>query len=92
MKKPSGNGVFTHTKFPLNLSWAFTIQKSQGKTLERLVIDLGAGEKFSGLTLVSLLIDRMFKHFLWKSLTFERLRKVNTSSDFFDINNSLATF
>ena len=52
--KPSGNGVFTRTQFPLNLSWAFTIHKSQGKILERLVIDLGTGEKFSGLTFVAL--------------------------------------
>ena len=43
-EKPGGNGVFTRTQLPLNLSWAFTIQKSQGKKLERIVIDLGAGE------------------------------------------------
>ena len=49
--KPSGNGVFTRTQFSLNLSWAFTIHKSQGKTLERLVIYLGSGEKYSGLKL-----------------------------------------
>ena len=30
-EKPSGDGVFTRTKFPLNLSWAFTIHRSQGK-------------------------------------------------------------
>ena len=27
-KKPSSNGLYTHTKFPLNLIWAFTIQKN----------------------------------------------------------------
>ena len=42
------NGLFTCTQFPLNLSWAFTNHKSQGKKLRRLVIDLGAGEKYSG--------------------------------------------
>ena len=69
--KPSGNGVFTRTHFPLNLSWSFTIHKSQRGKLERLVIDLGAGEKCSGLTLVALSAVRMFKHFLLKSLTFK---------------------
>ena len=66
--KPSGDGVITRTQFPLNLSWALTIHKSQGKILERLVIDLGAGEKFSGLTLVALSIVKTFKHFLLKPL------------------------
>ena len=69
--KPSGNVVFTCTKSPLNLSWAFTIHKSQGKKLERLVIDLGAGEKCSYLTLVAISRVRMFKHFILKPLTFE---------------------
>ena len=72
-KKPSGNGVFIHTQFPLNLSWAFTIQKIQGKTLERLMIDLGVDEKCSVLTLVALSRVRMFKHFLLRPLTFEVL-------------------
>ena len=69
--KPSGNGVFKRMKFPLNLSWALTIHKSQWKTLERLVIDLVAGEKCSGLTLVALSRVRMFKQFPLKPLTFE---------------------
>ena len=88
-KKPSGNGVFTRTQLPLNLSWEFTIHKSQRKTLERIVIDLGAGDKFSGLTLVALSRVRMFKHFLLKPLTFEGLHKVNTSSGLVDIKNDL---
>ena len=67
--KPSGDRVFTRTKTPLNLSWAFTIHKSQGEILERLVIDLGAGEKFIGLTFVALSIVRMFKKILLKPLT-----------------------
>ena len=85
--KSSDNGVFTRTQLPLNLSWAFTIQNNQWKTLERLVIDVGEDEKCSGLTLVVLLIVRMFKHFRLKPLTFECLRKVNTSSGFVDMKN-----
>ena len=89
--KPSGNGVFTRTQFPLNLSPAFTIQKIQGKTLEHLVIDFVTGEKCSCLTLVALSRVSMFKHFLLKPLTFKRLSKVNTSYCLVDIKNSLAT-
>ena len=69
--KPSGNGVFTCTQLPLNLIWVFTIHKSQGKTLERLAIDLGLGDKCSGTMLVALLRVRMFKHFLLKPFNFE---------------------
>ena len=43
--KTSGNRVFIRNQFPLNLSWAFTIHKSRGKTLKRLVINFGEGEK-----------------------------------------------
>ena len=88
--KPIGNGVFTRTQFPLNLSLTFTIHKSQGKILKSLVIDLGAGGKCSSLTLVALWRVRMFKHFLLKPFTFERLRKVNTSSGLVYIKNALA--
>ena len=65
-EKPSANEFFTHTQFPLNLSWAFSIHKIQGKTLQRIVIDLGAGDKYSGRTSVVLLRVRMFKLFLLK--------------------------
>ena len=90
-EKPSGNGLFSGTQSPLNLSWAFSIQKIQGKTLERLVFDLGAGEKCSGIMLVALSRVRMFKHLLLKPLAFEQLRKVDTSSGLVDIKNTLAT-
>ena len=78
--------------FPMNLSWAFTIHKIQGKTLEHIVIDLGEGDKFSGLMLVALPKVRIFKHLLLKPLTSERLCKVNNSSGLVDINNTLAKF
>ena len=59
--------------------------------MECLGIDLGSGEKCSGLTLVALSRVSMFKNFLLGLLTFELLRKVNTSSGLVDIKNALAT-
>jgi len=44
----------TYTQFPLMLAWAVTIHKSQGKTLERVIIDLGTGAFAAGQLYVAL--------------------------------------
>ncbi len=46
--------VAEFTQFPLRLAWAVTIHKSQGKTYERAIIDLGAGAFAPGQTYVAL--------------------------------------
>lgn len=46
--------VGKYTQFPLMLAWAVTIHKSQGKTLERLRVDLGTGAFAPGQVYVAL--------------------------------------
>ena len=45
-------GAFT--QFPLRLAWAITIHKSQGKTFERVIIDMGRGMFVCGQAYVAL--------------------------------------
>ena len=46
--------VGTFTQYPLMLAWAVTIHKSQGKTFERVVIDIGRGTFAHGQMYVAL--------------------------------------
>ncbi|MBU6389750.1 AAA family ATPase [Patescibacteria group bacterium] len=46
--------VGTYTQYPLRLAWAVTIHKSQGKTFDRVVIDLGRGTFSPGQLYVAL--------------------------------------
>jgi len=44
----------SYSQFPVTLAWAITIHKSQGKTLERAIIDLGNGAFAAGQLYVAL--------------------------------------
>jgi ATP-dependent exoDNAse (exonuclease V) alpha subunit len=46
--------VGTFTQYPFRLAWAITIHKSQGKTFDKVIIDIGSGTFVSGQMYVAL--------------------------------------
>ena len=46
--------IGTFTQYPLKLAWALTIHKAQGKTFDKVIIDMGKGAFEHGQTYVAL--------------------------------------
>ncbi len=59
--------IGSFTQVPLKLSWAITIHKSQGKTFDKVVIDIGRGTFTSGQAYVALSRCRSFEGIVLKA-------------------------
>ncbi|MBA3813126.1 MAG: AAA family ATPase [Alphaproteobacteria bacterium] len=46
--------IGSFTQYPLTLAWALTIHKSQGKTFQKVMLDIGSGAFMSGQVYVAL--------------------------------------
>jgi len=53
-KKLESHEVGSYVQIPLKLAWAITIHKSQGKTFDKVIIDMGRGAFASGQVYVAL--------------------------------------
>jgi ATP-dependent DNA helicase PIF1 len=70
--------IGTFSQFPLMLAWAITIHKSQGKTFDRVVIDIGRGTFAHGQMYVALSRCTTFKGMILK----RRILKKHIRTDF----------
>ena len=77
----SSSGVqCSRLQIPLKLAWAVTIHKSQGLTLNNVVVDIGKREFSSGLTFVACSRVRQLKDLLFHpAVSFQRLASLANS-------------
>ena len=73
-------GTQVRTQLPLRLCWAMTMHKSQGQTLDKVVIDLGPKEACTGLTFVCLSRAKRLVDLMVEPMSFDRIGNLGNSS------------
>lgn len=69
------------TGLPLSLSWAITIHKSQGMSMDRVTVDLGETEFAAGMTFVALSRAKRFDGLRVVGFDFNRYRGIQTGTN-----------
>jgi ATP-dependent DNA helicase PIF1 len=67
------------TNYPIRLSYALTIHKSQGQTLKKIIVELGKKESTLGISFVALSRVKNYKDFLIQPFPLDRLTKIKNS-------------
>jgi ATP-dependent DNA helicase PIF1 len=76
----SSGGQCSRLQLPLKLSWAVTIHKSQGLTLDKATIDIGKKEFCAGLTFVAISrVRRLTDIMLSPPFTLQRVKNLSKS-------------
>ncbi len=70
--------VGSFTQFPFRLAWAITIHKSQGKTFDHVIIDIGSGTFVAGQMYVALSRCTSFEGIVLKT----QIRKQHIRTDY----------
>jgi ATP-dependent DNA helicase PIF1 len=82
--QPMATGSFR--QYPIKLAWAITVHKSQGKTFDKVIIDLGHGAFAHGQTYVALSRCRSFEGIRLKSpIKYSDIILDGTVSQFHDV-------
>ncbi|NDE89798.1 MAG: WYL domain-containing protein [Alphaproteobacteria bacterium] len=77
--------VGTFTQYPFRLAWAITIHKSQGKTFDHVVIDIGTGTFAAGQIYVALSRCTAFEGIILKTpIRSHNIRTDERIADFFN--------
>ena len=69
------------TGLPLSLSWAITIHKAQGLSMDRVTVDLGRSEFAAGITFVALSRAKRFDGLRMIAFDFNRYRHIETGKN-----------
>ena len=69
-------------QIPLKLAWSITIHKSQGLTLDKVVVDIGKKENMDGLTYVALSRVKRLNDMIIEPFPFERISKLRENKSF----------
>ena len=76
-------GHETRQQVPLALCWAITMHKSQGRAMDKAVVDLGKSESTAGLTFVCLSrAKRLVDLLILEPMPLERLSKIGDTPTF----------
>ncbi|CAM9738741.1 unnamed protein product, partial [Laminaria digitata] len=77
-----GSARCIRTQLPLMLAFAVTIHKSQGCSLDRVVVDIGRNERTDGQTFTALSRCREICGMLLETFDVERLVRIGSSNSF----------